>query len=862
MLGGPTSPLLWHSSGDSPDTQALAVWSAYTGQDESAACNWGWLNALHPADRATVRQAWQQVEDRPHVFSLVYRVCHGPADYHPYKVLHVPLFNAEHELQGWLVFLQTVRESVPGIDVHWEEKLINSMLYTQIVIGILCLSLDGTVLRVNHHFCQFTGYSEQELLGLTLWQLSMPEDTHMQLQSMRERLIHDQDLPSFQIRYRRKDGTPIWVRATAFLVRLPSGEPHYFLYAIKDMSNQMQAEEERAELLTRIQEAHAEALSRTRQLEAIFESITDGIIVCDSSRHIIQVNAATVQIFRPLLDEYPGCFHYPFEDIIELLQAFDEQGHRFSVEQWPLVRLLNGEDLRGSNIVEMHLIFPNGQDVYLSYSGSPLRDQDEHIIGAVLAIRDVTERRRMEHRIQHSFKMLLALAEEIVDTPGRYRAQSTEEQFARSQISPALPLRIQAVSQHLVELTCQMLEYPGVGMALQNRETEQFQLVALAARSEEEKAAYAEHFTDFTLSDYVEEPYVALLRANEMVVRETHFSTPQPFHFMALLAPMIVDGFLAGVFCVTKHGLDATYTEDEKSLVKAVAKFVLLVIERELFQQEWIEAHTNELALREANRRFDTFLSIASHELRTPLAGIKGNIQLAQRRLAFLKDPELPEKSVLLKKLEKLQEYLLHAEHRVNVQNRMISDLLDVSRIQANKLELVMHSCNLAEIVSEAVEDQRYTVTKRVITLTMPSDQEFIVVGDADRLGQVVHNYLTNALKYSPVDQPVAVRVEASDGAVRVSVRDYGPGLSPEEQKHVWERFYRVKDLPTQGEASPGLGLGLHICRTILEAHQGSFGLESTPGQGCTFWFALPLLYTDASTTPCTPDAKARSRHG
>jgi signal transduction histidine kinase len=351
------------------------------------------------------------------------------------------------------------------------------------------------------------------------------------------------------------------------------------------------------------------------------------------------------------------------------------------------------------------------------------------------------------------------------------------------------------------------------------------------------------------------------------VVREAHFSTPQPFHVMALLAPMIIDGLLMGIFCVTKHGLDATYSQDEMSLVKAVAKFVLLVIERERFQQEWIEMHTRELALREANRRFDTFLSIASHELRTPLAGIKGNIQLAQRRLAFLKDPELPEKSVLLEKLEKVQDYLLHAEHRVNVQNRMISDLLDVSRIQANKLDLVMHPCNLAEIVREAVEDQRYTMTERVITLTIPANKDFTVVGDADRLGQVVHNYLTNALKYSPVDQPVAVRIESLDGTVRVSVRDHGPGLSPEEQKHVWERFYRVKDLPTQGEASPGLGLGLHICRTILEAHQGDFGLESTPGQGCTFWFALPLTYADAPMASCTPevretDAKAGSTRG
>ena len=292
------------------------------------------------------------------------------------------------------------------------------------------------------------------------------------------------------------------------------------------------------------------------------------------------------------------------------------------------------------------------------------------------------------------------------------------------------------------------------------------------------------------------------------------------------------------------------------SLVKAVSKFILLFIERARLQQEWIEAHTSELALRETNRRFDEFLSIASHELRTPLAGIKGNIQLALRRLAFLKDPDLPEREVLLDKLEKVYDYLQHAEHRVNVQNRMISDLLDVSRIQANKLELVTHPCNLAEIVREAVEDQRYAMTERVITLTIPVHKDFTVVGDADRLSQVVHNYLTNALKYSPMDQPVAASLEILDGNARVSVRDEGPGLSPEEHKHIWERFYRVKDILTQGDASPGLGLGLHICRIIIEAHHGSFGLESTPGQGSTFWFTLPLACS-SSPAPEQPSGGA-----
>lgn len=742
MLGGPTSPLYWHCSGDSPDAQAIAAWSAYTGQDENAAANWGWLNALHPADRASVREAWHRVGYRPHVFSLAYRVFHKGSGYQAYKTLHVPIYDDQHQLVIWLVFFVATMEATQVADEHWEQKIITSLLYTQ------------------------------------------------------------------------------------------------------------------TELLARIQEAHSESLA---QLEAIFESIADGIVVCDNHKHIIKANTAAAQMFQPLLEQYPDCFRSSFEDVMALLQAFDEQGQRILPEQWPLVRLLNGEDLRGDNVVEMRLIFPNGQDVYLSYSGSPLRDQDGNILGAVLAIRDVTERRRMERRIQNSFKMLLSLAEEIVDIPTYHGARPTEEQFARGHVPPALPF--QTVGESLADLTCQMLGYHGVDILLRNPDTGRFQLVAIATRTEENRLAYYDTFADFVLSDYIGESAMALLWANKPVAREIYLTAPKPLLFNALLAPMIMDGVLVGVFSVKKYELHATFTEDEVSIVRAIAKLTLLVIERERLQQEWIEAHSSELALREANRRFDTFLSIASHELRTPLAGIKGNIQLAQRRLSFLKSPELPEKALLLDRLGKVQDYLLHAEHRVNVQNRMISDLLDVSRIQANKLNLVMRPCNLAEIVREAVEDQRYTVTERVITLALPTCEEAMVIGDADRLGQVVGNYLTNALKYSPVEQPVEVNVETQEGVVRVSVRDHGPGLSPEEQKRIWERFYRVKDLPTQGDAPPGLGLGLHICRSILEAHHGRFGLESTLGQGCTFWFALPLACADTSKASSTSETRAGSTH-
>lgn len=115
------------------------------------------------------------------------------------------------------------------------------------------------------------------------------------------------------------------------------------------------------------------------------------------------------------------------------------------------------------------------------------------------------------------------------------------------------------------------------------------------------------------------------------------------------------------------------------------------------------------------------------------------------------------------------------------------------------------------------------------------------VTGDAQRLGQVVTNYVTNALKYSPADRPVTVGLDVEEGQARVWVRDEGPGLPAEEQERIWDRFHQARGIEVQSGSGVGLGLGLYICRSIIEQHQGHVGVQSTSGAGSTFWFTVPL---------------------
>jgi signal transduction histidine kinase len=150
--------------------------------------------------------------------------------------------------------------------------------------------------------------------------------------------------------------------------------------------------------------------------------------------------------------------------------------------------------------------------------------------------------------------------------------------------------------------------------------------------------------------------------------------------------------------------------------------------------------------------------------------------------------------------------------------------------------------CDLVVIVVEAVREQKLAAPARSIDVDLPPGITVPVLADVDRIGQVVTNYLTNALKYSADDKPVAVGLEVDGAMARVSVRDAGPGIPAAEQEHIWERFYRVPGIEHRSGSGIGLGMGLYISRTIVERHHGRVGVESHAGSGSIFWFTLPLL--------------------
>lgn len=236
-----------------------------------------------------------------------------------------------------------------------------------------------------------------------------------------------------------------------------------------------------------------------------------------------------------------------------------------------------------------------------------------------------------------------------------------------------------------------------------------------------------------------------------------------------------------------------------------------------------IEAEAQELE--RANRFKSLFLSLASHELKTPITAIRVQAQLALRRSARSPQtvPERPSMSMHLEKIE--------AEtHRLHT---LVDDLLDLGSIDSGKLSLQLAQCDLGSLCQKVVEDQQ-ALSGCPINLEIPPDP-ILLQADDRRLTQVIINLITNAIKYSPENTLIQVHARQSQTYAMLEVHNEGSVISQEHQMHIFEPFYR---LPSNEQ---GWGLGLPICKEIVERHGGHIWVESSEEKGTTFFAELPF---------------------
>lgn len=243
--------------------------------------------------------------------------------------------------------------------------------------------------------------------------------------------------------------------------------------------------------------------------------------------------------------------------------------------------------------------------------------------------------------------------------------------------------------------------------------------------------------------------------------------------------------------------------DEDKNLTGGIGTFVDVTHRRKAIQQK------------------DDFISVASHELKTPITSLKAALQLLHR----IKDNPGAH-------LPKLIE---QANRSMNKVSNLIEELLNASKITSGQMHLNIRKFKLLTLIEECLLNVNDKFKSKI---SIGGDLDLEVIGDPNRIEQVIVNFINNSIKYAPNSNEIKISLEHKDNLAKMSVTDNGPGIHPDKLPHLFERYYRVDD---GGAQYSGLGLGLYICAEIIKKHNGEIGAESELGKGSSFWFTLPI---------------------
>jgi signal transduction histidine kinase len=282
--------------------------------------------------------------------------------------------------------------------------------------------------------------------------------------------------------------------------------------------------------------------------------------------------------------------------------------------------------------------------------------------------------------------------------------------------------------------------------------------------------------------------------------------------------PMMVHGRCVGGLVFGRFG-GPSYPPEHIRLAEFVAWHVGQLLENRRMARRIASLE----AQRELARMQDEFISTISHELRTPLGMIKGYVTTMMREDANWDS-------------ETRLEFLEIVDEEADRLRELIDNLLDSSRLETGTLGMTLEPTKLSTIIRDSVSRTQAIYPDMEVEIEIGDDIPMLQA-DPTRIAQVMDNLLSNANKYAPGSQ-IAVASDRRDNVIEIGVQDGGPGIPPEHVPHLFERFYRV---PGQTVNVRGTGLGLYICRKIIEAHSGEIGVESQEGSGTRIFFTLPI---------------------
>jgi len=518
------------------------------------------------------------------------------------------------------------------------------------------------------------------------------------------------------------------------------------------------------------------------ELQAIYDAAEVGIVACDAEGIITYFNKSAREMHGVLQRKLPANYWASYYNI------YDATGTRLlQKEEIPLYIALKEGMVRNAEMMIMpanqkpHLVVANGQSITTTTG---------EVFGAVVVLHDITEQKLADEEIRKKNQAL----ESINKTLNKEISKRKEIEAKLEKINEELEQRVRRRTR---ELSLSEKRFRTLGDAIPQ--------IVWTANAEGRIDYLNERFTDYT---GLPTKAIYAYRFSQLIHPDDFKST-----YISWRKAMQTGEMYNIEYRMRRH--DGTFhwflvqalplKDDNNKIVK------------------WFGTNTDIDEQKKLGEKKDEFIGIASHELKTPLTSIKAYMQLLER--------SIPENN-------SARNYVLKANTHVDKLNTLISELLDVSKIQAGKLQFSMSHFDFVKLVNESVESvQHSSNTHKIVKEINVSNP--IVYGDKLRLEQVFINFLTNAIKYSPDANKVIVKAYEKKTNIEVAVTDFGIGIPKDKQDKLFDRFYRVED---NTHKFSGLGIGLYIASEIVKRHQGKVWVKSEEGKGSTFYFCLPYL--------------------
>jgi PAS domain S-box-containing protein len=640
--------------------------------------------------------------------------------------------------------------------------------------AFIAIELTGEVTRWNRAAERTFGWSAEEAIGRDLAEMIVPERFRAAHRGAITRLARG-GLPRLlgqrlQLWALNRKGEEFPVEITLNLVDRPGGR-RYAQAFVYDIGERVAAERE---------------LSRERRfLQALLDSVDVGVAACDEQSRLVLLNNAMRDITGDVSPEELDAGGWLGE-----YEAIQLDGRRMTRAQLPLARAFGGEHVREAEFIVRK---PGARDRTFIANGQPIRDAAGARLGAVVALHEVTDRRRAQRFLECELTVTRVLEEaSTIDEAGRGVLEAV-----------ATALRWPHAELWLVDK---------VGNVLRN----------------------AAFWTDpqYQLSDFLPGP---IARGDGMSGRA--WDTNQPIW----IPDISVDPKLTARAALARQGLKvglAVPVRDADGVTAVLTFFgdAAEPIERSLMALlSGIAAHIGQfLERRRAEelahllaRTKDEFIALVGHELRTPLTSISSYTELLLSGMDTSEDRE-----ALLNVIARNAETL----------RAIIDDLLDLAGLESGYVTINERPLDFAEVVGDIVDKNRPAAQAKELDLALTvSPGPATVSGDGARLGQVVDHVLSNAVKYTPAGGRIAVDLASDRAGVTLRISDTGIGIPAEERERLFQRFFRASNIRNQGV--PGTGLGLAISRTVIERHGGTITVaDHGDAPGTTVQIRLPVV--------------------